>query len=259
MVLLLVAGIVLSRITLRTVNRATATEADAAGSARERRPRKIYKAVLLLSGAYFYLSIPILLGTIVAAGCGAVLVFLAMGFIPIKLVVLIGIVLVATVGAILRSLDHDVDATIKEVIDKRRPLPNLYRYERESKKVSDSDLATEIEKEMVRQPTIYDSHPSPRQRLAWAEEFAVARAPQPDDDASVWALFVDRVELERAMTSEVRDRILANHGVKILAVMKPGRDEETDDDGKWKGYGDSDGDDETQGGPNDGAGEETAP
>jgi len=46
MVLLLVAGIVLSRITLRTVNRATATEADAAGSARERRLRKIYKAVL---------------------------------------------------------------------------------------------------------------------------------------------------------------------------------------------------------------------
>jgi Zn-dependent protease with chaperone function/tetratricopeptide (TPR) repeat protein len=426
MVLLLAVGFLLSRLTLRTVNRATA--ADAAGSQGEHRLRTIYKAVLLLSGVYFYLSIPILLGLIIAAGCGAVLAFWAMGTIPIKLVLIIGLVVFATVGAILRSLfvrsnatppgdplelakepklrallddvarvagtrpvdvayltpgtdmavtergglwtslrgtrtersiimgvalfdgmtqlqlrsilaheyghfrnqdtagggfalavrrslftliirlaqsgaagaynpvwwflrgyhrvylgisqgasrlqevladrwairaygsagfiagyrhvvsrsvqfEHDVNATIKEVVDKRRALPNLYHYVADAERVSASDLATEIEQEMGREPTVYDSHPSPRQRLAWAEQLAVTRDAQPDDDAPVWALFADRDALERAMTSTVRDRVQANHGFKIPEVAEPPAADEAapapaEDDGNWKGYSD---------------------
>jgi len=407
MLVLLIAGFVLSRTMLRTVNRTAhrAADAEAAGTDGERGLRRIYKAVLLLSGVYFYLSMPVILGTIVAAGCGLILVFFAMGVIPIKLVVLIGIVVLATVGAILRSLfvradstppgdpfdvskhpklrallddvastvgtrpvdvayltpgtdmavterggvwtsisgkrterslimgvglfdgmtqlqlrsilahehghyrnedtagggfalavrrslftlivrlaqsgvaawwnpawwfvrgfhrmylgisqgasrlqevladrwaikaygseafiagykhvvarsvefDHGVNSTIKEVIEKDRPLPNLYRYEPETKHFTEADLATEIETEMAREPTAYDSHPSPKQRLEWAKQLAVARAPQPDDDKPVWELFADREALERSMTSTVRERIYANHGIMIAEQPK---------------------------------------
>lgn len=117
------------------------------------------------------------------------------------------------------AFDQDVEATIKEVIEKERPLPNLYRYEREAK--PEAHLAAEIEKEMTREPTAYDSHPSPRQRLEWATQLAVRREPQVDDNAPVWDLFADREELERAMTASVRESIFANHGITIAEAAKP--------------------------------------
>jgi len=398
---LLGAGYVLSRSTLKAAGKVTAAEANAGtGTAREQRLRKLYKLVLLLCGVYFYLSIPILLAMIVAAGGGAIYAFFAMGVIPIKLVLLIGVVVIATIGAILRGLfvrverpslgyrvdldrhprlrellqdvagvvgtrrvsavyltpgtdmgvteraglwsslrgnraerslimgiglfdgmtqlqlrsvlaheyghfrnedtagggfalavrrslfamiirlarsgaagafnpvwwflrayhrtylgvsqgasrlqevladrwaiqaygsaafvagyrhvvarsvqfDHQVDATIKEVVDTGRPLPNLYQYRPQSAGISEGDLATAIDKEMTREPSAYDSHPSPQQRIEAAQALAVARDVQPDDDASIWALFDGRDEIERAMTTEVRERIFANHGVKI--------------------------------------------
>jgi hypothetical protein len=70
---------------------------------------------------------------------------------------------------------------------------------------------------MTREPSAYDSHPSPRQRLELAELLAVKRAAQPDDDVSIWALFDERDALEQAMTTEVRERIYANHGISIAA------------------------------------------
>ncbi|HTL34657.1 MAG TPA: hypothetical protein VL326_16125, partial [Kofleriaceae bacterium] len=94
-------------------------------------------------------------------------------------------------------------------------LPNLYTYEPDQKRHSDADIATEIEKEMTREPSAYDSHPAPRQRLEWAKQLDVARDATPEDAAPVWELFADREELERAMTTTVRERIYANHGVKI--------------------------------------------
>lgn len=406
MIVLLVAGFVLSRAMLRSVNRSAASSADAMGSDSERRVRKIYKAVLLLSGVYFYLSMPLMLLTIIGAGGGLIFGFVAMGVIPIKLVVVIFIIVIATVGAILRSLfvrsdskppgeafdlsrhpklqallgdvagavgtrpvdrayltpgtemavtergglwtslrgkrterslitgvalfdgmtqvqlrsilaheyghfrnedtagggfalavrrslitlivrlaqsgaagafnpvwwfvrgfyrvylgmsqgasrlqevladrwaikaygseafiggykhvvarsvefDHDVDSTIKEVIEKRRALPNLYRYEPDQKRHSDADIATKIEQELAREPSAYDSHPAPRQRLEWATQLAVPRNSQPEDGAPVWELFADREELERAMTTTVRERIYANHGVLIPDAAKP--------------------------------------
>jgi Zn-dependent protease with chaperone function len=405
MIVLLAAGFALSRATLRSVEHGTATSADAVGSDSERRLRRIYKAVLLLSGVYFYLSMPLLLVLIVAAGAGAIIGFLAMGVIPIKLVLIIGIIVLATTVAILRSLfvrvdskppgdpfpldkhpklrallddvaatvgtrpvdkayltpgtdmavterggvwtsmrggrterslimgvglfdgmtqlqlrsilaheyghfrnedtagggfalavrrslfiliiglaqrgvagawnpvwwfvrgfhrvylgmsqgasrlqevladrfairaygseafiggykhavarsvefDHDVNAKIKDVIEKKAPLPNLYTYQPEQRAI-DSDVASEIEKEMGREPTAYDSHPSPKQRLAWATQLAVARTAAPDDNTPVWDLFADREELERAMTFTVRERIEANHGIRIPDAPSP--------------------------------------
>jgi Zn-dependent protease with chaperone function len=401
---LLAAGYSLSRSTLKAVGQVTrATRSAGAGTARERSLRRLYRGVLLLCGAYFYLSIPILLLMIVAAGGGAIYAFLAMGMIPIKLVLLIGIVVIATIGAILRGLfvraapgslghrvdldrqprlralldevaakvgtrpvdavyltpgtdmgvteraglwssmrdsrvernlimgiglfdgmsqlqlrsvlahehghfrnadtagggfalavrrslfamiirlarsgaagaynpvwwflrayhriylgvsqgasrlqevladrwaieaygtaafvagyrhvvarsvqfDHQVDATIREVVDAHRPLPNLYQYRPQSSDAAQRDVADAIHKEMMREPTAYDSHPSPQQRIDAAQALAVEREAQQDDDASIWALFDDRDEIERTMTAEVRARILENHGIQIAAA-----------------------------------------
>lgn len=396
--LLLAAGYVLSRLTLRTVERAAVTAADGAGSPRERRLRRIYRAVLLLSGVYFYLSMPLMLAAILGLAVGAIVVFLAIGVIPVGLVVMLALVVGATVVALVRSvfvavdreppgaavdpgthpalrlllddvarqigtrpvdvayltpgtdmavterdgvwtslrgkrterslimgvglfegmtqlqlraiLAHEyghfrnadtaggglalaarrslfalilrlarsgaarpwnpawwfvrgfarmylvisqgasrlqevladrwavhaygsdafiagyrhivardvafgrgVDATIQDAIERRRALPNLYDHVVEP--TADAALTTEIETAMAREPTPYDSHPSPRQRLAWAAQLAVTRAPQPDDDAPVWALFADRDEVERAMTATVRERIAEAHGIQI--------------------------------------------
>jgi Zn-dependent protease with chaperone function len=401
---LLSAGYVLSQSTLKAAGQVTAaTRSAGTGTARERQLRRLYKLVLLLCGVYFYLSIPVLLIMIVAAGGGAIYAFLAMGVIPVKLVVLIAIVVIATIGAILRSLfiraqpsslghrvdldrqprlrvllqevagkvgtrpvdavyltpgtdmgvteraglwssmrasrvernlimgiglfdgmtqlqlrsvlaheyghfrnadtagggfalavrrslfvmiirlarsgaagaynpvwwflrayhriylgvsqgasrlqevladrwaidaygtaafvagyrhvvarsvqfDHEVNATIKEVVDARRPLPNLYQYRAQSSDAAARDVADAIGKEMTREPTAYDSHPSPQQRIDWAQALAAEHDAQPDDDASIWALFDDRDEIERTMTAEVRARIRENHGIVIAGA-----------------------------------------
>jgi Zn-dependent protease with chaperone function len=405
---LLGAGYALSRSTLKAADQVTAaTRSAGAGTARERQLRRLYRLVLLLCGVYFYLSIPILLIIIVAAGGGAIYAFFAMGVIPIKLVVLIAIVVIATIGAILRSLfvraraaslghrvdldrqprlralldqvagkvatrpvdavyltpgtdmgvteraglwssmrasrvernlimgiglfdgmtqlqlrsvlaheyghfrnadtagggfalavrrslfgmiirlarsgaagaynpvwwflrayhriylgvsqgasrlqevladrwsveaygtaafvagyrhvvarsvqfDHQVDATIKEVVDGGRPLPNLYQYRPQSSDAAARGVADAIDKEMTREPTAYDSHPSPQQRIERAHALAVEHEPQPDDDASIWALFDDRDEIERMMTAEVRARIRENHGIHIAGTEQAG-------------------------------------
>jgi Zn-dependent protease with chaperone function len=113
------------------------------------------------------------------------------------------------------QFDHQVDATIKEVVEEHRALPNLYQYRPESGGISEDDLTTAIDKEMAREPTLYDSHPSPRQRIEWATALEVQREAQPGDDEPIWALFDGQDELERAMTTEVRERIYANHGIQI--------------------------------------------
>ena len=404
LVVLLGAGYALSRSTLRAVGQVTAaTRSAGTGTVRERQLRRLYKLVLLLCGVYFYLSIPVLLILIVAAGGGAIYAFIAMGVIPVKLVLLIAIVVIATIGAILRSLfiraqpaslghrvdlerqprlrallgevagkvgtrpvdavyltpgtdmgvteraglwssmrasrverslimgiglfdgmtqlqlrsvlahecghfrnadtagggfalavrrslfvmilrlarsgaagaynpvwwflrayhriylgvsqgasrlqevladrwaieaygtaafvagyrhvvarsvqfDHQVDATIKEVVDARRPLPNLYQYRPRASDAAARDVADAIDKEMTREPTAYDSHPSPQQRIDRAQALAVAHDARPDDDASIWALFDDRDEIERTMTAEVRDRVRENHGIVIAGA-----------------------------------------
>src|SRR5262249_39431890 len=55
---------------------------------------------------------------------------------------------------------HQVDATIKEVVDAGRPLPNLYQYRPQSSAAAERDLAAAVDEEMTRAPTAYDSHPS---------------------------------------------------------------------------------------------------
>jgi Zn-dependent protease with chaperone function len=400
LVVLLVTGWILSRLTLRAVDRVTASgDRSGHGSSREKTLRRVYRFVVLLSGLWFYLSVPILLATVLVAGGGLIWVFIAAGHIPVKLVLLIGVGVVVTIGAILRSLfvrsgdgelglavdleknprfrdlladvartvgtrpvdnayltpttdmavtergglwkavsgrsrerclivgvglldgmkeielrsvlaheyghfrnadtagggfalavrrslgtmivhlarsgaatwynpvwwmlrfylrvylvvtqgasrlqevladrwavsaygsdafvrgythvversvrfDRHLDATLKEVIEAERPLPNLYRYQ-PAATAEPGDEKADIEEAMAREPSAYDSHPAPRQRIAWARALACPREPHPDDDRSVWDLFADREALEARMTARVREALAANHGVAI--------------------------------------------
>ena len=93
--ILVAAGYLLSRLTLRALAR---------GTGREHHLRTIYRIVLASCGVYFYLSIPILIATIVVAGGSVIYVSLAIGVVAVKLVLAAAILVIATLGAIGRSL-----------------------------------------------------------------------------------------------------------------------------------------------------------
>lgn len=59
------------------------------------------------------------------------------------------------------------------------------------------------------------SHPSSKDRLSWARALSIVSAPRPGDDEPVWSLFESREELERRMTSQVKQNVAENHGVMI--------------------------------------------
>lgn len=109
--------------------------------------------------------------------------------------------------------DDHVGATLKEVVNGKLPLTNLYTYEPAEKNKFIDDR---IEEALQRQTSAYDSHPSP------AERFALVRAlprhgsaADTGDDAPAWSLFDDAAALQRRMTAQVRENVRANYGVEI--------------------------------------------
>jgi Zn-dependent protease with chaperone function len=111
-----------------------------------------------------------------------------------------------------------IDATLNEVVAEKRPLLNLYTY----KPAKRDDVDEAVEKAIDREPSPYDSHPSPKDRFAWAAALAAPpREPAPDDAEPAWSLFSDRRRLEEDMTDEVRAKVLASHGV---AIPRPRRE-----------------------------------
>lgn len=98
--LLFAAGFVLSRLTLAQANRA---EAPAGIQPGEARLRKIYSVVLNVSGLYYYLSLPVVFILVIALTGAIVIGILALGWIPIKLLVLLVIGAVMTVVAMVKS------------------------------------------------------------------------------------------------------------------------------------------------------------
>ena len=114
--------------------------------------------------------------------------------------------------------DHRTQACLKEVIEQRRPLANLYDYQPASRP-SDEDLAKETQAALEAEPSAYDSHPTPMRRFAWARWVAGSASPSSveDDLRPAWELFADRAALERQMTEQVRASVQAHHGVEIAA------------------------------------------
>jgi len=116
--------------------------------------------------------------------------------------------------------DAHASASLKEVVDTRNGLANLYTYA--PKKAPDAtEIEAEIDKAFKREPSPFDSHPAPQQRFQWvAAIHARGSAPSADDDAPAWTLFADRDALERLMTDEVRKNVAANYGVAIRATVE---------------------------------------
>lgn len=99
---LVLLGSLLSALTLRSAARlAGAGPGDDASS---RRMRAVYSAVVWLTCAAYYVSIPIVLATVLLLGGGAIVAMFAAGHVPIKLVVILAVVVLATGWAVLRSL-----------------------------------------------------------------------------------------------------------------------------------------------------------
>jgi Zn-dependent protease with chaperone function len=144
LIALLVLGLTLSQITLKAARQPPSTQTgESAGLAKGL--RSAYRGVLFLSCLYYYISIPIVLGIVVAAGGGLIYAFFAVGRIPIKLLLIVVIVMGVTVWAGLRSflvrgrdeapgdrLELERHPRLRQVLDEvaaqidTRPVDNVY-------------------------------------------------------------------------------------------------------------------------------------
>ncbi len=96
-------GVFLSAVTLSTARR-LATQRQGATSAGARTLRGLYRAVIAMGSVFYYVSLPLVFVSVLAVGGGLVYGFLAIGRIPVKLVVIIAALVLATLWALLRSL-----------------------------------------------------------------------------------------------------------------------------------------------------------
>lgn len=103
LVLLFVAGQLLSSATLRTVTRVRQVGQEAV-SALERVLRAVYRAVITLTSAYFYVSIPLLIMLVIGLTAAVYYLFFVIGRIPLRLAFLIGVAALYTIYAIVRSI-----------------------------------------------------------------------------------------------------------------------------------------------------------
>jgi Zn-dependent protease with chaperone function len=101
--ILFLAGMGLSRATLATV-RGAKTGAQAVVTRAERTVRSLYRVVIAATSVYFYLSIPLLVLALVGVVAGIVYVFAALGQIPIRPILYVGIVALYSLVVVVRSL-----------------------------------------------------------------------------------------------------------------------------------------------------------
>jgi Zn-dependent protease with chaperone function len=105
MLLLVAAGAALSAATLhrvRTLKGRGFTSGTAEGL--DGMLRRLYGVVLWLSCLFFYVSVPLLVIVVLAAGGALLYLMLAMGHVPIKFALIVLVLTVVTVGAVVRSL-----------------------------------------------------------------------------------------------------------------------------------------------------------
>ncbi len=94
-------GFCLSQITLRHIETSDPRVPVGVG---ERRLRKIYRWVINFAGAYYYISLPVVMVLVIAVSGAVVYATLATGYIMIKLVIIIVIGAIATIWSMARSL-----------------------------------------------------------------------------------------------------------------------------------------------------------
>lgn len=117
--------------------------------------------------------------------------------------------------------DAHVNAALGRAIQKRLALVNLYEFQPAALD-GQADLTYAIDQALHREPSPYDSHPSPVDRFAWVKTVAgsVESAVSAGDEAEVWSLFKDRDAVERTLTRVICVS-LAPKGVVALPEEGP--------------------------------------
>jgi Zn-dependent protease with chaperone function len=113
------------------------------------------------------------------------------------------------------AFDAHSEATLREVIEAKTPLANLYRH-RPKEAPEPADLEARVREEIECEPSPFDSHPSPAERIAWVR--TLKAPPNVPEEGAAWELFGDRDAIERALTERVRQNIERAHGVVIPAA-----------------------------------------
>jgi len=116
--------------------------------------------------------------------------------------------------------DRHANLALREVLDGGLGLRNLYQYA-PATPLPEAEVAAEVEKAMRDDPSPYDSHPRPADRIAWVGDVPSTFGADVDGSAPAWALFADREALERRLTDEVRANVAAAHGVRIPEETPP--------------------------------------
>lgn len=101
LLILFVAGKILSAKTLHSIENSDPNDITGGGQSGL---RKIYKNVISIAGIYYYISQPIVMLLVIVATGGIILFFFYIGRIPIKLVLIVGFVALATIFYMVKSL-----------------------------------------------------------------------------------------------------------------------------------------------------------
>ena len=115
-----------------------------------------------------------------------------------------------------RSVFFDAHANValNTAVNNRVPVANLYRFDPAALD-GQADLTYAVEQALKREPSPYDSHPSPEDRFRWVRAVAgSASAAFADDKTDVWSLFRDRDKIEQTLTRTVCDN-LRSQGVEF--------------------------------------------
>ncbi|HEX9928604.1 MAG TPA: M48 family metalloprotease [Pyrinomonadaceae bacterium] len=98
---LFVAGKILSVKTLRSIENSDPNDITGGG---QEGLRKIYKNVITIAGIYYYLSQPVVMLLVVVAVLGTIMFFLWLGWIPVKLLLILVLVGAVTIFYMIKSL-----------------------------------------------------------------------------------------------------------------------------------------------------------
>lgn len=112
---LLAVGSFLSRITLEA-SRRTPQESSGSALGLDATLRRAYRWVLWISCAYYYVSIPLVVATVLAIGGGLTYLMLETGHVPVKLLLIVVVLTAVTVWAVVKSIfvrGRDVDPGLK--------------------------------------------------------------------------------------------------------------------------------------------------
>ncbi len=101
LLILFVAGKILSAKTLRSIENSDPNDITGGGQAGL---RKIYKTVIGIAGIYYYLSQPVVMLLVIVASLGIILFFFWVGTLPVKLLLIVAVVALVTIFYMVKSL-----------------------------------------------------------------------------------------------------------------------------------------------------------